>query len=97
MPVTLKAPAPIPDQAGGHRGLVTLISRSLADPGRRVDLICGLVCLGMFLCIFWDNLGHFYYAWSTDENYSHGFLVPLISLYFANRVAASRPVPIHGA
>jgi exosortase len=96
MPVTLKAAAPIPDQSDGHRGLVTLISQTAADPDGRVDLSCGLVCLGMFVCIFWDNLGHFYYAWTTDENYSHGFLVPLISLYFANRVAASRRVPIHG-
>ena len=53
-------------------------------------MICGLVCLGMFVRIFWDNLGHFYYAWTTDENYSHGFLVPLISLYFANQVASQR-------
>ena len=67
-----------------------------ADPERRIGLISGIVCLGMFLCIFRDNLGHFYYAWTTDENYSHGFLVPLISLYFANRVAASGPVPIRG-
>ena len=58
--------------------------------------VCGLVCLGMFVRIFWDNLGHFYYAWTTDENYSHGFLVPLISLYFANRVASSGPIPIRG-
>ena len=47
----------------------------------------------MFARIFWDNLGHFYYAWTTDENYSHGFLVPLISLYFANRVACERADP----
>ena len=47
----------------------------------------------MFVRIFWDNLGHFYYAWTTDENYSHGFLVPLISLYFANRVASQRIGP----
>ncbi len=55
-----------------------------------------VVCLGLFARVFWANLGHFYYAWTTDENYSHGFLVPLISLYFANQVARSGPVPIRG-
>ncbi len=46
--------------------------------------------------MFWDNLGHFYYVWTTDENYSHGFLVPLICLYFANQVASREPLPIRG-
>ncbi len=46
--------------------------------------------------LFWNNLGHFYYAWTTDENYSHGFLVPLISLYFASQVARGGPVPVRG-
>ena len=77
MAVTSRSPLPKPRPSYGHQGLITLISQSATDPGRRVDLICGLVCLGMFVCIFWDNLGHFYYAWTTDENYSHGFLVPL--------------------
>jgi exosortase len=96
MAVTFESPLPKPDQTSGHGGLITLISESAADRRLQVDLLGGLVCVGMFVCIFWDNLGHFYYAWTTDENYSHGFLVPLISLYFANRVAARGPVPIRG-
>jgi exosortase len=32
--------------------------------------------------------------WSTDDNYSHGFLVPLISLYFANEAAKRGPIAI---
>jgi len=32
-------------------------------------------------------------VWANDENYSHGFLVPLISLYFANEAAKKGPVP----
>ena len=43
--------------------------------------------------MFWNNSDHFYYAWTTDENYSHGFLVPLISLYFAALVAPAGPCP----
>jgi exosortase len=91
-----QAPPTKPDDPGEHRSLATLVSRAATDPERRVGLICGLVCLGLFVRVFWDNLGHFYYAWTTDENYSHGFLVPLISLYFANRVASRSPVPIRG-
>ena len=65
------------DQPPQSHSLVTIICRAAADPAQRLGLVCGLICLGMFLQIFWDNLGHFYYAWTTDENYSHGFLVPL--------------------
>ena len=34
--------------------------------------------------MFWSNILHFAFIWATDENYSHGFLVPMLSLYFAN-------------
>jgi EpsI family protein len=87
---------PTSDHQVEHYSLATLVSKAATDPAHRAGFICGLVCLGMFARIFWDNLGHFYYAWTTDENYSHGFLVPLISLYFANRVASRGPVPIQG-
>jgi len=50
--------------------------------------------MGGFAYIFGDSFRHFYYVWTTDENYSHGFLVPLISLYFANRLAAAGSIPI---
>ena len=59
-------------------------------PTRRAGFVCGARLPGHVRALFWDNLGHFYYAWTTDENYSHGFLVPLISLYFANQVARAR-------
>lgn len=51
----------------------------------------GLICL-----LFWPNLQHFVHTWSTDENYSHGFLVPLISLYFANEAARRGPIAVRG-
>jgi exosortase len=96
MAVKSKQSLPKPDHPGDHHSLATLVSKAASHPARRAGFICGLVCLGMFARIFWDNLGHFYYAWTTDENYSHGFLVPLISLYFANRVASSGSIPIRG-
>ena len=85
-----------PDELTQQTGLAVLVSRAVTDPARRATTICVLVCLSMFTRIFRDNLGHFYYAWTTDENYSHGFLVPLISLYFANRIASSGPILIRG-
>lgn len=71
-----------------------LISGASADPAGRTTLLGGLACLALFGLLFRDNLWHFFYAWTTDDNYSHGFLVPLLSLYFANQVAARGPVPI---
>src|SRR4051794_34705487 len=61
---------------------------------QRVTLIGGALCLGLLGLIFWPNLRHFAFVWSTDENYSHGFLVPLISLYFANEAAKRGPTQI---
>ena len=57
---------------------------------------------GAFLCLvglaalFAPTLGHFATTWRTDENYSHGFLVPLLSLYFANEAARRGPLPLGG-
>jgi exosortase len=78
------------------RSLIQLLSRSIRDPGVWRFWIGALFSVGLFVRLFWDNLGHFYYVWTTDENYSHGFLVPLISLYFANQVARRGPVSIGG-
>jgi exosortase len=54
------------------------------------------VAAGMLGIIFSSNLNHFLISWSTDENYSHGFLVPLISLYFANLAAERGSVVARG-
>ena len=74
--------------------LLALFSQAVRDPAQRVTVIGGLVCLTLFGILFWDNLWHFYYAWTTDDNYSHGFLVPLLSLYFASQVVRHGPVEI---
>ncbi len=65
--------------------LISLARRAMADPEQRITLIGAIGCLGLLGLIFWSNLEHFVRVWMTDENYSHGFLVPLISLYFANQ------------
>lgn len=67
---------------------------AMAHAEGRVVLVGVGCCVGLLALIFQSNLRHLVHVWSTDENYSHGFLVPLISLYFANEVARRGPVPI---
>ncbi len=67
-----------------------------SSPGGRRYWIGIVVCLLLFVRLFWDSFGHFYYHWTNDENYSHGFLVPLISLYFASQVFRRGPIPLCG-
>jgi exosortase len=74
--------------------LVALLQGAWNDPVTRPLAIGGLASLGLLGLMFWRNISHFILIWSSDENYSHGFLVPLISLYFANEAASRGPVPI---
>lgn len=67
--------------------LWTLIRSAASSREGRVGLLGSAGCLGLLGLIFQANLRHLIYMWSTDGNYSHGFLVPLISLYFANEAA----------
>src|SRR5436190_6074284 len=85
-PATLSEPSP-PCLAAPLRG-------ALVPPGGRAMLVGASACLALLARIFWPNLRHFAYTWSTDDNYSHGFLVPLLSLYFANEAARRGPVPV---
>jgi exosortase len=74
--------------------LADLVSHLPTEPPERAAWIGLAVCMSLFLLVFWEVLGQFCYSWTTDENYSHGFLVPLISLYFAYQVARQGPVPV---
>ncbi|MCC7009090.1 MAG: exosortase [Acidobacteria bacterium] len=53
--------------------------------------------LGALALLYWRIGGELVHAWSNDGNYSHGFLIPPLALYFAwerrSRLtaAASRP------
>ncbi|HEV3163401.1 MAG TPA: exosortase/archaeosortase family protein [Isosphaeraceae bacterium] len=74
--------------------LLRLARAAWARAEGRALLIGALGCLSLLTIVFWTTLRHFVFVWSTDENYSHGFLVPLISLYFANEAARRGPVPL---
>jgi exosortase len=74
--------------------LSTSIRAALAQPQHRVTLLGAIGCLGILGLIFGSNIRHFLYVWSNDGNYSHGFLVPMISLYFANLAAKQGPTVV---
>jgi exosortase len=93
---TLAAPAEgRPSASGPHDAfpLFRVLREAARGPGR-VGLAGALACLGLLGLEFAPTLGHFAYTWTTDENYSHGFLVPLISLYFANEAARRGPTAV---
>ena len=76
--------------------LFVRVRETFASPEGRTPLVGAAGALALLALIFWSNLSHFLLSWSTDENYSHGFLVPFISLYFANMAAERGPVAIRG-
>ena len=83
---------PSPDRSAPP--LVAKLRDAWQDPGSRPLVFAALGSLGLLGVLFWRNIQHFILIWSTDENYSHGFLVPLISLYFANEAARKGPVAV---
>jgi exosortase len=76
--------------------LLELLRGSLREPGDRPFWFGALACTALYLLLFRDVLWHFYFSWTTDENYSHGFLVPLLAIYFANQASRRGRVPAKG-
>ncbi len=74
--------------------LLKLIREGWVNPVSRPLVVGAVGALGFLAVIFWRNFENFFRVWSNDENYTHGFLVPLISLYFANEAARKGPVAI---
>ena len=72
--------------------LLAVFRDGWADAATRPLVVAAVGALGLLGVVFWRNIEHFYLIWSTDENYSHGFLVPLISLYFANEATRRGPI-----
>jgi exosortase len=76
--------------------LLDLLRSSLGSPESRPAFLGALLAVALIAIIFASNFRHFVFTWSTDENYGHGFLVPLLSLYFANQAAGRGPVAVRG-
>ncbi len=72
--------------------LVSLVCERLADPEGRLSILGAAGSAALLAAMFASNILHFITVWATDENYSHGFLVPLIALYFANEAARRGPI-----
>jgi len=64
--------------------------REEASKGRWLDLDwhiwvrIGLLA-GLFLFLFRHEIERLIWRWSSDPSWSHGFLIPLLSLYFVNQ------------
>ncbi len=74
--------------------LLALLEAAWLDPKSRPLVLGAIGSLALVTLIYWANLKHFVQVWSTDENYNHGFLVPFISLYFANEAARRGPLVV---
>ncbi|WP_435022156.1 exosortase/archaeosortase family protein [Tundrisphaera sp. TA3] len=99
VPISTPRTTPPAPSAGTARDrptppLLDLLRGGWADPRHRALIVAAVGALGLIGFLFWENLEHFIRVWSNDENYSHGFLVPFISLYFANEAARKGPVAI---
>lgn len=76
------------------RPRATVITAAPDSTRARVGIAVALLTLlaagtsvALLAALFWSAITHMVYMWSSDENYSHGFLVPLISVYFASLAA----------
>lgn len=85
-----------PPKSRPRPALLSQLSDAWATAEGRTALIGAAVAAAALAVVFWSNLRHFALSWSTDENYSHGFLVPFISLYFANLAAERGPLKVRG-
>jgi exosortase len=72
--------------------LIALVRAALVDPASRITLLGAAGSAALLAAMFATDILHFVTVWATEENYSHGFLVPLIALYFANEEARRGPI-----
>jgi len=91
VPISTSNPA---EPSAGSPPLWVLLQGAWDNPSHRASLVGAVGAVGLLGVLFWQNLVHFVLVWSSDENYSHGFLVPLLSLYFANEAARRGPVAL---
>lgn len=49
----------------------------------RTDLVAVILVLGALAAVYWSVITGLIDAWSTDDNYSHGFFIVPLALYFA--------------
>ena len=94
VPISTPSPSEPSARSSSSPPLLELLRGAWANPTHRASMLGGVGGLGLLAVVFWQNLVHFVLVWSTDENYSHGFLVPFLSLYFANEAARRGPLAV---
>jgi exosortase len=59
--------------------------------------LLGLALVGLLALLFADRFRELYALWNSDDNYSHGFLVPLVSAWLAWEVLRRQGLSGDGA
>ena len=72
-----------------ERGRVAAWAR---QPTTALNLVLVAVLVGLWGAAFYPTLAALVERWGSDENYSHGFLVPLVSFYLALQNFKARPI-----
>lgn len=68
------------------------IAAWVKTPTTALNLTLVAVLVGLWGTAFFPTLTALVDRWGSDENYSHGFLVPVVSLYLALQNFKSRPI-----
>jgi exosortase len=90
----------LPPAAAAALGAVPSLSTPPPATSRAyawVAAFLGLVAVGLLAVLFADHFKSLYHGWSTDDNYSHGFLVPVVSAWLAWEVIRRHGLPADGA
>lgn len=85
-------PHPKPSPRSGARAERNLTRRDLSTHSSRLPIVRDwplVAAIALVGVLYWPTLIELARYWSHDENYSHGFLVPVVSVIFA-AVAARR-------
>ena len=69
-----------PDQVGR---LIALSSERVLQDVKLKQITAGLLIVSGFLLLYWQVIAKLVSAWMTDDNYSHGFFIVPLALYFA--------------
>jgi exosortase len=64
----------------------------LREPRVAFDLAIGAALLAVWVATYFDTWSSLLERWNSDPNYSHGYLVPAVSIYLAIQGAKRRPI-----
>lgn len=67
-------------EAGPPSAMMDWVKR-LSDPAFAINAALGAMLLAIWFAAYRETIVTLADRWSTDPNYSHGFLVPIVSLY----------------